>query len=151
LCGGTLISARTILTAAHCVTDRTGYIVQASTAQAYLGVFDNKNLNAPLPVSKIIRVRARFVLLLRNELYFQNVLKHPDYDDNLLLNDIALIILSAPVTFNENIQISCLPSQSNSYPAVDSSGYAVGWVISTRFYKNRCSICLILALFSGSQ
>ncbi len=147
-----MISARTILTAAHCVTDSFGNVFQALTVQAYLGVFDDRNLNKPVSVSKTIRVRAGFALLFRNELYFQNVLKHPNYDNKLLVNDIALVILTAPLTLSDtSIQIACLPGQSNSYPAVGSSGYAVGWVISTRFHINKHSLSLILALFSGSQ
>ena len=55
--------------------------------------------------------------------------KHPNYDSNLLSNDIAILKLSSPATLKENVQPACLPvSQSNSYPAANQSSYAVGWV-----------------------
>ena len=56
------------------------------------------------------------------------LLKHHKFDPNTILNDVALLKLSRPVTLNPNIQIACLPlKKSKSFPPVNSPVIVVGW------------------------
>ena len=54
--------------------------------------------------------------------------KHPDFDPNRFLNNIAIMTLSNDVTLSEYVQVACLPtSTSTSYPPVNSAVWNVGW------------------------
>ncbi len=53
--------------------------------------------------------------------------KHPNYDSDNIVNDIALIKLSTKVTFNNRIKPICLPNGRK--PIVGTQGTATGWVI----------------------
>jgi hypothetical protein len=58
----------------------------------------------------------------------KNNLKHEDYDEDELLNDIAMLRLSEKVELTEYIQISCLPKEeSNHYPGWNIEAWIVGW------------------------
>jgi hypothetical protein len=59
------------------------------------------------------------------------VLKHPSYNSSNYLNDVAILQLTQPVTFNQYVQPACLPNPSyGSYPSSTNitSVYAAGWV-----------------------
>ena len=58
------------------------------------------------------------------------LLKHENFDDVNLFNDIGLIILSKEVELNNYIQIACLPAPSTTYPNPNGPNpfaYAAGW------------------------
>ncbi len=60
------------------------------------------------------------------EIQVKKIIKHANYDDNTLANDIALIILSSKAPLNSYIQIACLPANiSNIYPTQNDS-WSVG-------------------------
>jgi hypothetical protein len=56
--------------------------------------------------------------------------KHENFNENTLLNDIALILLSKPVQFSQNVQPACLPNPNygNTYPLANQSAITSGWV-----------------------
>ena len=65
---------------------------------------------------------------------FNICLKNPNFDENTLLNDISLFILSEPVELTNEIQIACLPV--NSFPPYNVNAYASGWVgLSFKLYS----------------
>jgi len=100
LCGGSIISASWVLTAAHCVDERLFFQIQAGG--------HNRNEAEP---NKI-------------EIFSNVAIVHENYDGDTLANDVALIKLPTPLTFNAFIQPICL-----SYFTA-SSGYlatAMGW------------------------
>lgn len=78
-CGGTVVSPRLILTAAHCVLTGTGKVAVASNFSVLTGV-GNLNESTPERVSRV-----------------SQVLVFPEYQPSRLLNDAALLVLAAPV------------------------------------------------------
>merc|ERR1719308_510475 len=94
-CGGTLISDREILTAAHCGTN-IGWVL--------LGEHDLTRADG--------EVRARVC----------STTVHPQYSESPTPNnDFSILRLCEPVTFNRNIAPACLPSSSsNNYDSVSA-------------------------------
>ncbi|XP_046972750.1 CUB and peptidase domain-containing protein 2-like isoform X2 [Vanessa cardui] len=113
ICGGSLISKLLILTAAHCVT-----INEAPVNHESLGVVLGKTS------------------LLTNEITSQErkvyqVIVHDDFKKKTLDNDIALLKLSAEVSFTNYVQPACvwLDAVYDQLDSYEITGTVVGWGI----------------------
>ena len=103
-CGGSVLNSEWIITAAHCVYGRT----TASLYSFDIGLHDRL---AP----EVWAVNRRV----------SKVIVHPSYNPTYWRNDIALMKLSAPITYSNYILPVCIPSESTSM--VDKVSIATGW------------------------
>ncbi|XP_045520846.1 trypsin 5G1-like isoform X2 [Pieris brassicae] len=88
-CGAAIISDRHLITAAHCFEDES---VRVYIRHAYVGGETTKN-------SQVVK--------------YKNVIIHPAYllYDNVPYNDVAIIVLAAPLMFSKKVQPLKLPER----------------------------------------
>ena len=107
-CGGTIIDAKTILTAAHCYHGKnlaaTDYFITAGVVH----VQDGAGQSA----------------------FVEKITLHESYNPSTVDNDIAILKLKTPLTFNDKVQPACLPEAS-----LVPTGKAVasGWGLVSQF------------------
>jgi len=93
-CGGSIINANWIVSAAHCCAGETPAIMSIVIGDHTRN--DNSNT-----VRKTLRV--------------ERIVSHPQYNSRTLVNDICLIRVSDTIAFNQNVQPICAPSATNQY------------------------------------
>ncbi|XP_026466697.1 serine protease snake-like [Ctenocephalides felis] len=107
-CGGSLISEKFVLTAAHCLKSR-------DKGPAQKVRFGDNTDNYDYINNEISSYR---------EYYIINRIQHPDYKPPLKYNDIALLELHKPVQFSMDIRPACLETNYYNIPqTVIATGY----------------------------
>uniref|UniRef100_A0A0C9QDL4 CTR2_1 protein n=1 Tax=Fopius arisanus TaxID=64838 RepID=A0A0C9QDL4_9HYME len=120
-CGGSIIDAMHILTAAHCVFDENDRMLRPESIRIVTGVIDYRaaNYENTFPVAMII--------------------PHPHYNSLVLMNDIAIVKLARPIPFNSFQKSIRLPTEDTSPgTAAITSGWGAIWGI-TSFRKGPLS------------
>uniref|UniRef100_A0A0C9Q4A2 TRYP_3 protein n=1 Tax=Fopius arisanus TaxID=64838 RepID=A0A0C9Q4A2_9HYME len=105
VCGGSIIGARQILTAAHCVVDDNNQVVAADRVSARIG-----SLNQ-FASGKII--------------YAESIAVQPSY--TYISNDVAVIQLSSAVEESSKISIIPIATSADQAPAVGTAISVAGW------------------------
>ena len=122
-----------MLTAAHCVIKSFEYEFKGVTYE--IKVETNKYYPTLESMYRVyLGLQNRTTLTTGNispAIYVsvEKIKVHESYDEENVLNDIALLQLKKPVQLNRNIQIACLPNAkwSEFYPLPDTSAWVLGW------------------------
>lgn len=114
ICGGTIVSSKVIVTAAHCVQDK-GEETERLPKDSFF-IAGRHDLTAIVSEDEIIAINKFFV--------------HPHWKHNQLNydGDLALVILSLPLEFSETIAPACLhPKTYRSSELFGRQGSIAGW------------------------
>lgn len=107
-CGGTIIDAKTIITAAHC--------------------YHGKNLNAGnwFITAGVVHIQDG----AGQSVFVEKITLHESWNPSTTDNDIAILKLKTPLTFNDKVQRACLP-EASFVPT--GKAVASGWGLVSQF------------------
>ncbi|XP_034762652.2 inactive serine protease PAMR1-like isoform X1 [Acipenser ruthenus] len=113
-CSGALINQRSVLVAAHCVTELGKLnVIKAADIRVLVGKHhqtDSRELKS------------------QQQLQISAILVHPNYDPLVLDSDLAVVKLLDKARLSERVQPACLPGSHNG-EGTEAQGFVTGWSI----------------------
>lgn len=102
-CGGTIISSRYVLTAAHCLYNT---FKDISQLEVFLAEYDTDTYPEDCIMSN-----GKKECIYNIVKKVEHVIIHKDYNDTYLQNDVALLRLSSDIPYTDFIRPICLPTK----------------------------------------
>uniref|UniRef100_A0A182N6R8 Peptidase S1 domain-containing protein n=1 Tax=Anopheles dirus TaxID=7168 RepID=A0A182N6R8_9DIPT len=99
-CGGTILNEKTILTTANCVSTSLGVLQPKDVAV----MIDRKQSKRPY--------------MWTQKHVVSYIVAHPEYDEDTMQSDIALITLDGEITYTDRVQPICLWNRGNDQSAI---------------------------------